>query len=208
MVLVLPQGQVFNEDVVNMINDHLKTRQIELRQENVNLKLLLILRGLPGVGKSTFARNMHRLSRFNGWSCEICSADDWFMYGDAYQFNPDQLPRAHRYCQGLCLLAMYEGVNVVIIDNTNRLEGHVEEYINFSHVFHAYEVKVLEWMPTFEEAEACLERSHVEADHYPLYDKFMDFYPFDGAISIPIEGLGANEFEREAFRRGYGQRQP
>lgn len=54
---------------------------------------VLILRGLPGSGKSTYVGGMDR--------AVVCSADDFFYNAKGqYQFDPSRLEEVHRRCFG------------------------------------------------------------------------------------------------------------
>ena len=79
---------------------------------------VVILRGLPGSGKSFIA---HNCSEFHQESSKvaICAADDYFMEGDSYRFNPDLLPKAHSYCLNQFLIALSSKKELIVLDNTN-----------------------------------------------------------------------------------------
>jgi predicted kinase len=53
----------------------------------------VILRGLPGSGKSTSARRHAAATMSRGQRCEICSADDFFVGvgGGTYAFDASRL---------------------------------------------------------------------------------------------------------------------
>jgi hypothetical protein len=57
------------------------------------MKNLILLRGLPGAGKSSFAKTM--------WSeYVVCEADDYFVDDNGkYKFNARDLPKAHNWCK-------------------------------------------------------------------------------------------------------------
>ena len=78
-------------------------------------KILCVLRGCPGSGKSFLAK---QIAGENG---VICSADDFFMEkGEGkYAFDPSLLGQAHQQCQSRALEAIQQGKSPVIIDNTN-----------------------------------------------------------------------------------------
>lgn len=52
---------------------------------------LYIIRGLPGTGKSTLGKTLAGSFSF--------AADDYFMEGDEYKFDPSKLKQAHEQCQ-------------------------------------------------------------------------------------------------------------
>jgi tRNA uridine 5-carbamoylmethylation protein Kti12 len=92
-------------------------------------KAVVVLRGLPGCGKSTLARLLANAARSRGISVGICSADDYFV--DAigeYRFNPLMLDMAHQDCRDR-FDAMLESnpmderdpdaVRFIIVDNSN-----------------------------------------------------------------------------------------
>ncbi len=85
---------------------------------------LIILRGVPGAGKSKLAAMLADTSD----SAVVCSSDDYFMRGGTYVFQPEKLHIAHAMCYSRALAAMESGVERVILDNTNIEPGHFLEY--------------------------------------------------------------------------------
>jgi len=101
---------------------------------------LIIIRGIPGSGKSTFAKKELPKADL------IASADDGMMEGDKYVFNPAKLPAAH----GACLRAVIEhlqdglaqqeldrmsGINrnmpepLIVVDNTSTSVAEIAPYV-------------------------------------------------------------------------------
>lgn len=75
------------------------------------MKTLLLVRGLPGSGKSTFARSLW--AEGMDWQC--MEADDFFFQGGIlYNFDPTKLKEAHSWCQKEVGLALADGFNVVV----------------------------------------------------------------------------------------------
>jgi len=91
--------------------------------------LVVIMRGLPGSGKST--RVKHLVASFRDKSC-ICSADDFFVRRGKYQFDPRQLGRAHQACLTRFVNALSHGVKLVIVDNTNTQRWEYSNYVKIA----------------------------------------------------------------------------
>lgn len=95
------------------------------------MKRLVIMRGLPGSGKSTHAKELQ-----GGVPTRvICSADDYFMKDGIYQFDPKQLGKAHEACKAKAHTAMLKSMSVVIIDNTNMQKWEFQDYIAFGMMY-------------------------------------------------------------------------
>jgi predicted kinase len=89
---------------------------------------LLILRGLPGGGKSTVAKSILEGSS----SVIVCSADDYFMVDGRYEFDPARLGKAHQACIMSADRSMANGYALVVIDNTNIKKEHYLPYIKMA----------------------------------------------------------------------------
>jgi len=91
----------------------------------VNKKIVLIMRGLPGSGKSTFIeKNFPR-----AW---ICSADDYFNSTGNYIFVKKDLGLAHRRCKNLFQMALENSLHFIVVDNTNTEIWEFETYLQLA----------------------------------------------------------------------------
>ncbi len=90
-------------------------------------KSLVILRGVPGSGKSTFAELIA-----GGDTGIICCADDFFMQDGKYNWDRSKIGQAHKECQEKCKSLMEKSAPMVIISNTNVKESDFAPYIEMA----------------------------------------------------------------------------
>jgi predicted kinase len=81
-------------------------------------KELILLRGLPGSGKSTFAKRICN---------QHVEADEFFVVNGVYQFDPTKLKQAHEWCRNKAQEWMKKGYNVVV-SNTFTQEWEMDAY--------------------------------------------------------------------------------
>lgn len=101
------------------------------------MKVLYIVRGLPGSGKSTFANNI--------WNSNaICEADKFFINHETgeYNFDLSRLKEAHKWCVGEVRSKMQlnfssEGTycNEIVVSNTSTQEWEMQPYIDLANEF-------------------------------------------------------------------------
>ena len=87
------------------------------------MKELILLRGLPGSGKSTFAEVI------GGFCCE---ADMFFMEDGEYKFDINKIKEAHRWCKEQCQSYMEREKPKVIVSNTFTQEWEMEDYYDLA----------------------------------------------------------------------------
>lgn len=83
---------------------------------------LYIVRGLPGSGKSTYARTL---------GIQHFEADDFFYQGDEYCFDPSKLTVAHQECKYNVEDALMSGQDVVVA-NTFTTIKEIRPYIDLA----------------------------------------------------------------------------
>lgn len=86
-------------------------------------KTVTVLRGLPGSGKSTYAKKHHR-------DGVICSADSFFLdeHGH-YRFQKSRIGDAHQHCLNQFINAVLKDEIDVVVDNTNTCHWEYEKYV-------------------------------------------------------------------------------
>ncbi|XP_064636315.1 NEDD4-binding protein 2-like 1 isoform X2 [Lineus longissimus] len=117
-------------------------------------KLLIMMRGCPGSGKTTLASQL----KFSG---VILSTDDYFTKNGRYLFRKEKIGDAHQWNQKRALEKMKGGVNPIIIDNTNTQTWEMKPYV-IQGIEHGYKVEIFEpntpWK--FELGELARRNSH------------------------------------------------
>jgi predicted kinase len=92
---------------------------------------LILLRGLPGSGKTTLAKVILQLP--TNTEPEVLSADDFFETKDGdYIFDPTKLKEAHNYCQFRCSERMRQQKAKIIVANTFTQEWEMDEYFKMA----------------------------------------------------------------------------
>lgn len=83
--------------------------------------MLILVRGLPGSGKTTFAKKLKNELSFNA---ELYAADDYFMRDGVYTFDSERLRDAHNQCKLHVLEDLIVGLDVVVHNTfTQRWEA-------------------------------------------------------------------------------------
>ena len=94
-------------------------------------KILYILRGVPGSGKSTVAQNI------GGTHFET---DKYFMVDGEYKFDPTKLKQYHQMCQDEVNLAMIQNHtahfnDVIVVSNTFTQEWEMKPYFDLAKTY-------------------------------------------------------------------------
>lgn len=107
-------------------------------REEASKKVLVIMRGVSGSGKSTVAS---RISKERGGV--VFSTDDFFEKDGVYEFDPKMLSSNHAKNQNRAEEAMASGASPIIIDNTNTAAWEMKPYVQAAKR-HGYEIEIVE----------------------------------------------------------------
>lgn len=85
---------------------------------------LIIVRGIPGAGKSTFAKTL--LCGHN-----ILLEADMYLYKETGDFHFSKLYRAHQWCLDTTKILMIQGKEVIVA-NTFTTWAEIVDYVKFA----------------------------------------------------------------------------
>lgn len=96
------------------------------------MKTMIILRGLPGSGKTTFADKIAQLAIQSGPTF-VAEADDYFVSEEGYKFDSNKINSAHEWCQYQVKTFMENNDGkhddcTVIVSNTSTKEWEMYPY--------------------------------------------------------------------------------
>jgi len=100
-------------------------------------KVLYIVRGIPGSGKSTFAK------RLVGEDFLVCEADKYFINEEngKYEFDISKIRDAHKWCQNLVETYMRDSLindqyyREIAVSNTFTQEWEMEPYLELAKTY-------------------------------------------------------------------------
>ena len=84
--------------------------------------ILYIVRGLPGSGKSTYAKSL---------GCFHVEADMFHCKNNMYNFDASRSRLGHNWCQKAAFFAMEQGMDVVV-SNTFTQKWEIQPYLDFA----------------------------------------------------------------------------
>lgn len=97
-------------------------------------KKLILIRGLPGAGKSTLAKFIVGEEEY-----AHLETDMFFLQSGEYLFDYRRIAEAHEWCQKEVELLMGKGFSPLVVSNTFTREGEMEPYIKMAKTYD-YEV--------------------------------------------------------------------
>ncbi|XP_028733936.1 NEDD4-binding protein 2-like 2 isoform X3 [Peromyscus leucopus] len=147
-------------------------------------KLLILLRGLPGSGKTTLSRILLGQSRDG----IVFSTDDYFHHQDGYRYNVNQLGDAHDWNQSRAKQAIDQGRSPVIIDNTNTQAWEMKPYVEMA-IGKGYRVEFHEPETWWKFDPEELEKRNKHGVSRKKIAQMLDRYEFQMSISIVMNSV-------------------
>ena len=100
-------------------------------------KVLYIVRGIPGSGKSTFAKKLV------GEDFLVCEADKYFINQEngKYEFDISKIKDAHKWCQNIVETYMRDSLindqyyREIAVSNTFTQEWEMEPYLELAKTY-------------------------------------------------------------------------
>lgn len=134
--------------------------------------IVVIMRGVPGSGKSTTAQGIMRHCVDKGQTCRMASNDNYPGYYDnpekKYDWTPQKAKEAKKYCQKEFLDALTSRAYVIIVDNCHLTHRSYRFYeLEAEKAGYDVSFNVKEPQPTCEYITTCANRNKhgVTADH-------------------------------------------
>ncbi|XP_063381332.1 uncharacterized protein LOC134667870 isoform X1 [Cydia fagiglandana] len=167
-----------------------QTKQI-VEYHNKGSRTLILMRGLPGSGKSFLARQLvETMCPGMNYKSFIFTTDDFFMHRGRYEFQKYMLPEAHLWNQNRVQEAIGRGLSPIIVDNTNVEIRHMESYVRAG-VRGGYIIEVLEPHTPWAKKVGHLARKNSHDVNISTLKRLLDSFQDcpNGAFLIQIFGL-------------------
>ncbi|KAF1782850.1 P-loop containing nucleoside triphosphate hydrolase [Phytophthora cactorum] len=111
-VFLPPVGEVATDTLAQLRYPELAPVVYDMlsSKTDVGKPVVVILRGIPGSGKSTLGREIEAICRYRGAAFTACSADLFFETPRGYVFDVRKLGAAHSKCKGDFTKAVQGGI--------------------------------------------------------------------------------------------------
>lgn len=139
---------------------------------------VVIMRGVSGSGKSSYVEEI--LADFSATRRQakvlVCSADQYFLDGTEYRFDPKLLGKAHAWCLRKfndAVSPAVEKYDLVVVDNTNTTPTEMAPYIALATAYnHDVEIVLCEAHPGI----ACQRNVHGVPNHtvFSQWDRLVN----------------------------------
>uniref|UniRef100_A0A8C5T7S8 NEDD4 binding protein 2 n=1 Tax=Malurus cyaneus samueli TaxID=2593467 RepID=A0A8C5T7S8_9PASS len=170
-------------------------------------QVLVLLRGVPGSGKSYLARNL--LEDNPGGI--ILSTDDYFYKHGQYHYDPDCLGEAHEWNRKRAKEAFEMRISPIIIDNTNIQAWEMKPYVTLAQEF-KYKVMFREPDTWWKFKPKELERRNIHGVSKEKIKRMLERYErcltvrsiLDSSVPDKSEAAGGSEVPCQEERQRLG----
>jgi tRNA uridine 5-carbamoylmethylation protein Kti12 len=100
------------------------------------MKTVILLQGISGSGKSTWAEKTKSEMNALGFETVIVSVDHFFVQNGEYLFSPTKLSDAHSACFRKFVAAVHDPFcSLIIVDNSSVTKEQLAPYIVYARAF-------------------------------------------------------------------------
>lgn len=92
------------------------------------MNIVYFLRGLPGSGKSSLAKELEQIYEEAEAETLVVCADDFFIQDGVYKFDGDKIDLAHKFCHERFIYATEAAYECIIVCNVSAEEKHINWY--------------------------------------------------------------------------------
>lgn len=148
---------------------------------NKGFRVCIILRGLPGSGKSFLAKKIVDDTVRKNPTDHIISADDFFYRSGKYLYDISKLTEAHQTAQRTFFNRASKGYSPLIIDNTNMEHWEMFPYIQAA-IQYSYHLEIIEPQTPWKCTASKLAHRNKHSVPMDKIKKMMDKYQKIGGV--------------------------